>query len=470
MAIKVNFYRFTKKENSTARPAGSGTELDCILKDSSSIFYPVLKLNLGAISAPSFNYCVIPVFNRWYFVTNWEWDNGLWIASLKVDVLATYKPEIGNTSLYALRASNQYDGAIVDNLYPTKTGCTFEQSETWYPSRGLGIVQTFILGIVSKNPSYGSVNYYAVDNANLYTIVNELLDDTLLSNNGFNAQDASIALQKSLVDPLQYIKSAISLPFTLAELNNIASSATPVTVFNWTLTATARKVSGLLHSPITEITHSFPIPKHPQSRSRGNYMNQGPYTHLTLHAPPFGNIELDTTAFVDASTIDITILLDMPTGLAILEIKNGNYVVNRVESNMGVPIQLTQVTRDYLGAASSTISAIGGTVGSVMSGNIGGAISNVATGIESAARAMVPRSQTIGSGGSYAQMRSLWFVEAQFFSAVDDDINHNGRPLCQMVTPSSGYYLIQDGDVPIDGTQEEAIEVKRYLEGGFYYE
>ena len=469
--ITANFYKFSKKENSTARPTGSGNAIDIEIKSASSIFFPYIVVNRGAsTAAPGYNYCYISNFSRYYWITEWIWNEGLWEASLKCDVLATYKTDIGNEYLYALRAAYTYDGAIPDHLYPTKTGCSFDYSTSWTMSGAGGFGASYILGVVSKDPDFGSITYYAVNSSNLGTILAELLDDSLLTDNGFNVADASIPLQKSIVDPIQYIKSAVYLPFTLSELSNLSESASAVKIFNWELSATAKTVRP--PTPVTTVTHSFTIPKHTQTSSRGNFVNQSPYTFLTLHAPPFGNIELDTTAFANASTVDISLKVDMPTGLGVLEISNGSYITNRIEASVGVPIQLSQVSRDYVGAAVSGISAIGGAIGGFMSGNIGGAISSAASGIGNAVSAMAPKAQTIGSGGSYAQVRGGWYLEAQFFSIVNDDITHNGRPLCQVIQPKNipGYMLIQDGDVAIDGTQEESIEIKRYLETGFFYE
>ena len=108
-----------------------------------------------------------------------------------------------------------------------------------------------------------------------------------------------------------------------------------------------------------------------------------------------------------------------------------------------------------------------------MTGNVGGMISGVASGIDSAARALTPRSQSLGPGGGFIDVRPLgWKLDQQFFIPVNDDNTHNGRPYCQVTTPSAlgGYMLIQDGDVPIPGTKAEADEIRSLLEGGFYYE
>ena len=113
MAFVVNFYNFAKRENSTARPSG-GTSFNCILKSESSIINPTIELQLSIDTAPSYNYAYIPSYNRYYFVKEWTFNNRLWSASLSVDVLATYKTEIGNSFLYVTRSSAAFVRSIGD--------------------------------------------------------------------------------------------------------------------------------------------------------------------------------------------------------------------------------------------------------------------------------------------------------------------------------------------------------------------
>ena len=111
MAFTVNFYNFAKRENATHRPSGSGTEYSCILKEASSIANPTIQLDIGTGSDPVFNYCYIPEFNRYYWITDWTWvRNRLWEAALSTDLLATFRDDIGSSSLYVLRSSASYDG------------------------------------------------------------------------------------------------------------------------------------------------------------------------------------------------------------------------------------------------------------------------------------------------------------------------------------------------------------------------
>ena len=470
MSFSVNLYTFSKKENSTARPTGSSREFACIIKTGSGILRPVISLDIGRTESPAkYNYAYIPTFNRYYFIEEWYFENALWSAQLSVDVLATYKTAIGSSSLYVLRAADQYDGRIVDNLYPTKVNSTFQSTtiNTPWENSADGL---YIIGAVGKQSVFGSVNYFALTRSQLQTLMSQLLDNTVTSANGFNFSEASQALQLAIVDPLQYIKSAIFLP--VSDAGGISSPG--MTIFNYPILVQSK----LIVNPAITYTWTMATKKHPQTAARGNYVNTGPYTKATLMFPPFGVIDLDTTVLCNVSEITITVRLDIPTGLGILEIYANNILLNKVESQIGVPIQLAQVTRDYVGAISSTIGAIGSAAGAVASGltgNVAGAVSGgigAASGIGNAAMSLIPRANTMGSGGSYAQLLENPRLDFQFFECVDDDIAQNGRPLCQVkrIDTLSGYMLIQDGDVPTTGTAEENRSIRSYLEGGFYYE
>lgn len=474
--ITVRFYSFSKRENSTKIPTGTGTEYSCTIHDSSSIFFPIIKLNRGAdtSSAPAFNYCRINDFGRYYWITNWTWENGLWFASLKCDVLASFKSAIGSTSLYVLRASNSYDGSIPDMLYPTKAGCAFAVSEDWNISAS-GFSGCFVVGVTSRDGDFGSLKYYVLDSTNLSALTDFLCTDIVTTLNNFDPLDASIELQKALIDPLSYIKSCVYIPMTKSEVvaavpsGSISNTDVNLIINDWT----ASSVSGRSLSkpnPYARLTSSLTIPKHPQTASRGKFVNNSPFTSLWLAARGFGLIDLDTTSFTDDSSVNLEMRIDLPTGLGTLTISNSVGEINRVTTNVGVPIQLSQILTDYTGAILNGVGAIGSLVGGFLGGNPVGAVTGFASGVGSAVQAIHPKVQSIGSGGSYADVPRSIHLVAQFFTIADDDIAHNGRPLCQMVTPSSGYYLIQDGDVPISGTQDEAQEIKRYLETGFFYE
>ena len=236
MSFSVILYSFAKKENSTAQPV-SGTTYNCQLKAPCGILNPEILLDIGLSSAPSANYAYIASFGRYYWIREWTNEGPLWRASLECDVLASYKSQIGSASLYALRSSYSYDGDIVDALYPCKAdvsqnayqfGPLFLQNP---PSGGL-----FCVGIVASGSNasdsaarVGSLKYYLMDNAGLTTVVYALLDINTLSGYGLDLNDASLELQKSLIDPLGYIKSCVWLPITGTDFSSSSACIRAIT-------------------------------------------------------------------------------------------------------------------------------------------------------------------------------------------------------------------------------------------------
>ena len=478
----VRFFQFSKRYNSTKRPdITAGTLYRCHVLDGTAIINPKIVLDIGLTSNPSrFNYAYIPGFNRYYHVREWSFDRGVWIATMAVDVLATYRESIGAANLYVLRAANDYDGRIIDSKYPLKSSCDFSRQTITTPYNSIN-AGCFVVGVVSKGGNFGSLTYHALTAANMAALCTALIDNTVTEQNGYSLNDASMALQLSVVDPIQYIKSAVWLPFDISDIPGTDIPGSGPTggfdIFNWHLTGFSHKI--LTNSaPYVNISRTFSITKHPDTNARGNYVNCAPYTIATLSFPPFGVIELDTSVLCNAANLTAQLITDALTGRGTIVLKANNIVLNRIESQIGVPIQLSQITRDYVGAATNALGAvsnfaqgIGSAIGGSVSGAVGG-IASAASGIINAAVSLVPRANTIGSGGGFSHLQGDFELDFQFFRPVSDDIRQNGRPLCAKRNPANlkGYMLIQDGDVATTGTKAENEEIQTMLESGFYFE
>ena len=74
---------------------------------------PVVELSSSPIG---YNYAYISDFGRYYFINDITYDKGIWVMTLNVDVLATYKTTIGSTSTYLLRSSYLYNPRIIDTV------------------------------------------------------------------------------------------------------------------------------------------------------------------------------------------------------------------------------------------------------------------------------------------------------------------------------------------------------------------
>ena len=472
--MQVKFYTFSKKENSTKQPLDlEPTIYNCILKDKSSILHPEIQLNLGLSTSAcpeTLNYAQIPAYSRYYFIEEWTFEDGLWTASMKVDVLATYKGEIQGSTLYVLRASEEYDGRVVDNLYPVKTDCNYDYSRINNP----WTVYNCVIGCVSKQANIGSLAYFAMTTTELSTVVTNLqdriLDDVANSANGFSLQDAAPALQLSLVNPLQYIKSCMLFPVALVDIPIYPDTSENAFIYNWDTQLPGRRLTS---KPVKTKSYEFEIIKHPDTASRGNYVNSSPYTKLTLTIPPFGVIDIDTTVTCDASKLYVDVIIDFITGKGSLIVTCNGVVLHHIESQLGIPVSLSQVTRDYIGAVNGAVGAVSGAAGGYAAGGVAGAALGSISGIGSAIQSLMSRANTIGGTGGFGSNEGLFSLDHQFFRPVEDDPTHNGRPLCKMKRLGNlhGYILVQDGDVStLWGTATEEQEIRSYLEGGFYHE
>lgn len=105
--MKIIFYNCLDDYNKLNKTLSNKTELDILLKDNVNFINPNIILK-NQISNFTFNYCFIPIFNRYYFIDNIEvLNNNLISISLKIDVLMTYKNEINNSSVIITEATNE---------------------------------------------------------------------------------------------------------------------------------------------------------------------------------------------------------------------------------------------------------------------------------------------------------------------------------------------------------------------------
>ena len=221
--MQIDFYiNFTKRQNSTKRPVEGGIvakhTLTGYLKEPCSVMNPVINIQEIPIqNAPCvFTYAWIPTFYRYYFVKDWVWNDGLWTVHLEVDVLATYRPHIGDTYAYIERCAGvasgrterYFNGRIIDKQYPTTTEYTKAQVNisAVCPWSGWDIEDgCYVLGIISRttlNNVGGAVQYYALTQTQIRQLLEYMLNDQFYNDAGFqNNQQVDHDLAKCLVNP-----------------------------------------------------------------------------------------------------------------------------------------------------------------------------------------------------------------------------------------------------------------------------
>ena len=460
MSFQIDLWQFSKPVNSTAIPSSAAKSYACTANDNLSVVAPVIKIAEPITTDMSiYNYAYIASFHRYYWINDLVYDRGLWVISMSVDPLASWKTEIGALSPYVLRAAAAYDGAILDTFYPSKNSFTVKRVTASSPWEYGGVTDgCYSVGIVSSG---GITDFWIMSRSELANLLTFMFSDQF-------AEDMIGVLSnvspeaKAIADPLQYIASVtwlpISLPATFLTAIKVGYSTIPINC-----------AYGNPSVPYS-ITLSFTRPSHDQAASRGSYMNGSPYSQYSIFIPPFGRIDLDGSVVMSSSTITANIYLDRCQGNGTLEVLAGSTVICRVGGKIGMPVQLSQVIAPGFGLMSG-LSAVAGAATSALSGNWGGLAAGIASGISDAVKSQIPSVNTVGSVGSCDTLLGTPALQMTCAEVVDDDISSRGRPLCQVrqISNLSGFIQCVDVEVNIGCTEAEHQQIKAYMERGFFY-
>lgn len=357
--MNITLWSFDKKKNSTKIPPGGGAVFAGELKQNFSITELDVTFNFGTVlAAPTYNYCYIPSLRRYYFITNWLYNSGLWVSHCVVDVLGTYKTEIGNSQQYVERAYSNYNPNILDTAYITTADDVLRMYGTIVPSTFWGASAwgnngTVVIGVVGASAySTGAVTYYAMSQNTFGSFMNQMLSSISWAN--ISASEISTELQKALINPTQYIVSCRWFPIVFSAFGQgIATNTLQLGWWSFSLYGTAR-VLNTVSSAWIERQNEIQIPKNPWQTARTQYMDLAPYTTYMFKFLPFGIFEIDSTELYDKAYLGVHVDVDLMTGSAILKLCAKGYTESYnwessflvTEGQIGVTIPIGQVSAD----------------------------------------------------------------------------------------------------------------------------
>ena len=348
------------------------------------------------------NYAYIPKFNRWYFISNTIYELGTWYLQLRCDVLATYKTEIGNSSHYVERCAYEFDGDIIDGLYPEKTDPELVIAEPDEVSPGVlpcifgdtttpGITPSYIVGIIggiaqenigAVGDCYnGSVVYFAMAQDQLGDFIASLLNSVNLY--AIDPNEISYDLQKQLINPIQYIESIKCVPFMPSATSNYVAkqyylgfqymdvpyaygTVDPKTSTNrsWNIckAPSIGSTTNLDNGYMEFKQNMLKMPLHPEMNSRGHWVLSSPISKYVFTCEPFGQIEIPsgnimhapiTTPSVGDPYIGLwySICFDISTGDCTLFLSwdaDITHAFIKVTRNCCIPVPVHQSVQDVM--------------------------------------------------------------------------------------------------------------------------
>lgn len=470
--MQAIFHQLAKRTNSTRRPSG-GRGFGINLKAPCNIINPEIKI-ASQDDPTGYNYCYLPTFNRYYWVKNWTYSDGLWTASLSVDALASYRDQIGSSTEYVVRSSAKFDPEIVDNLYPTKatiTTKTMLANKTPFTDNPEGNRGFFVVAVNAPGyVSFGGTVYLAMGGTTFQALMSALLSDTDYLD--ISAEEISSNLTKALFNPIQYISKAFWIPCGNAA---IGTPINEIPVGWWKMQNVGDAFVIMNTNDKQVFTFNISTPHHPQHLTRGVYTDGAPYSEYTLYCPPFGEIKLNANLFVLQSTLYCRMTVDYRTGDAVLDLSfNHDFdtVFFSTSGNVAVSVQLAQIATNV-----DELSSLGGLIQTAVGAIAGGAAAffgggDIVNGIASGAQQTTVQSQSKGGGASVAKYGITPYLTGVFYDLVDDNNEDRGRPLCQRVQLSNipGFIMVDDPDIALSATAAEIDSVKSYMRNGFFFE
>lgn len=444
--MKVKLYKnFKKRKNSTLRPSGDFLEIDCTLKNGTSIVNPTIQLQLAFDSDYSnYNYCQIPDFGRFYYIRDLVWNNSIAEFVLVSDKMASFKTDIGAFTGLAARSGSSFDGTIPDTLLFPSDDIVFD--------RQIGVAGTtggYIVSVVGED----GIKYVFLNFSEMLilcqslsgiwaSIVNQTSGINACYRTNLSAKQLGATISKSITAGF----GAAKFTFTGAE---ISLSPKRINLFDYELTP------------------------HIQAEIYGDFLNSQKYRSFYLVNSGFGMAQLPTTA-ADVGTATVVAVVSPDNGSAVLQIKTNERVITTVNTSfyasipfVGSAVNMTGVAGGVVGTASGIGAALAATspAGAIV-GGLGAGISAISGAISA-----LPEANVRGTLSGIAALDPNF----EFFSinrkVKDNDNNNQGRPYCRNYNAASGGYIEYERvNLSTTARADEKNEIESIMERGFYYE
>lgn len=459
--MNVNFYSFSKRRNSTKQPTGTGTIIDCKLKEGTSIKNPKLTITGDVFG---YNYAYISDFGRYYFINDVISEaKGLTTYVLEEDTLASNKTAIGSTVARIAFSSTGWNKDIIDPRIAcetTKLIYSATSSNTLFDNTGCYVMTVFNKVSGASN---GMGSCYVMDAANMQKVKNWLGDDAVFAK----------LTNYFLGNPLDSIFSCIWVPFSIGS----NPGAGVGTIYIGNQDSSVYGISAYAVSGTGRVGHDVTVTIPRRNDYGADFRDAEPYTCGQIYLPGIGLLDLNMSDWLNSDKINIRYILEYSTGDVAYFLKDdAGHLIQTAKTNMGALCPLGQVTSNQ-----NVLTQIGGAtagLGQIAAGIVTENPAMILTGAASTALALNTRRGTSISGSNSGQMAAAEtsiFYTGYYIDTESMDANYiaqKGRPVAvtHAISNHSGYVQCDDASVSIGGESWERDQINSLLNGGFFYE
>lgn len=465
--MNVVFYNHAKRNNSTKLPTG-GVTIPCALKDACSVVSPILEIK--TVTKPDYNYAYISDFGRYYYVTEWIYDKGIWSCSLSVDVLTSWRDEIKSTKAQVLFSSSLYDLDVIDNRVASIG--TYRRKS--YTADFIGTLTgqnvtpsgTFAINALSNTSTWatGTTTSYFMTYQQMQLFARELVTPSVWE-----------GLKQFFNNPMDGITECYYIPLDISKFIDLTVDGA-VQIGDYTFpTATAKKAMST-NFALKSYTTSIDIPW-----LYDDFRRLAPYTELTMFVPFCGAKPVNPEMVYDIDKLFIDYSVDIVTGNIQAIVYNKEELLEEFSGNCKITLPVGQTqsrVESVIGATGGAITAIAG----FASGNV----ALGATGVLSAISSVITPASVKTTGGMSGTILGAILgndlVRWQKFrlSATSRDTADEpenmlavvGNALNRVTTLSNltGYAQCYGASVNAPATIGEITSINDYLNSGIYIE
>ena len=466
--MDIYLHKFSKRDNSTSQPTGTGTKYSVTLKEPTEVSSPVFTITGNSFT--DYNYAYIPDFGRYYFISDIVTNNmNITQMQLQEDYLASWKTAIGNTVAHILRCETGYDKDIMDSNCAVKTTVQVDSNFKSLTTPTFSNTGCYILSVAGNSQASnenGFITSYILTRSDIQQIAAALFACPLPDLNNYQNY-----LLKSLRSPLEAIISCTWIPIDYTWLTNQNPTKVSVVAGDYDLGVGTKHV---LTGSVFTITDTIScIPRYNDFRAIE------PYTNYRLFVPMCGTVDISAKEFrepLSLGGLPFTFTIDVAAATISILLYQGGGKLQTIQTNIGVDCPIAQTSRDMAGYTNSVIDI--GVGATNIANNPASIVGMLSSGASMVMSGLSKTTSVKGSlqGRDAANMGiALTLTEITMDTANPTAANYlhmNGRPLekSELISNHSGYILCSNASVVGEMLSNERAAINGYLNSGFYYE
>lgn len=447
MALSLQLYTFSKKQNSTAIPSDGGVAVAVTLKNGASLNAPVFLLS-G--SRPNYTYAQFE--GAYYFIDDIRSvRNDLYELYCRLDVLATHRQAIFDTSAYCIYRTGGSRNIADRRIAP------LVNATNWSAPFDIGINRTGHYNLAVTGAV--GVTIWQVTENMLNTILSNIQQwaDNLIPVSGDIVATLGNGLRQlvSQGSAMDCIRSCKWLPFP-----NSSGTGGHIWCGNYDTGVAAVRVV----DPLTIKTVDFTLPF-----TNSGFLRLPPFCDVVLYLPFVGVVNITHPRLADYAGVHINISIDNRNGDIAYEVEAGGVTVGcyGASTAVDIPVGISNVSPLKVAQSVSTAAAL------AASGGVAAA-AGMAIG---AADCLTPTPSSVGGiqGGAGAGLPltvQYGLIEHGASGAIGNMDAVQGTPCFRTVRLGDVQGYVQTDGASVQGSIRGVVreQINAILDGGAFME